>query len=89
MPDHKRDCRPLLLGEREELRRQFARQIAIERYKARNPEAVQDREQQERIFGGLFESFSFFDQQTRPSAAALVSGAAKPLTWPSGFMRAT
>ena len=33
--------------------------------KVRDPEAVEDREQQQRVFGRLSERFSLFDQQTR------------------------
>ena len=66
MPDHERDCRPLLLGERQKLRRKLAHRIAIECYKVRDPEAVEDREQQQRVFGRLSECFSLFDQQTCP-----------------------
>jgi hypothetical protein len=57
MPDHERDCRPLLLGERQELHRVFAQSVAAERYKAGDPEAVKNREQQERLFGRLFERY--------------------------------
>ena len=64
--------------------------VAIERYIVRDPEAVEDREQQQRVFGRLSERFSLFDQQSAPApAAALVSGAAYPLTWMSGVMSAT
>ena len=65
MPDHERSCRPLLLGERQELRRELAHQVAVERHEVRDPEAVEDREQQQRVFGRLPECFSLFDQQTR------------------------
>ena len=64
MPDHERDCRPLLLGERQELRRKLAHHVAVERHIVRDPEAVEDREQQQRVFGRLSERFSLFDQQT-------------------------
>ena len=40
MPDHKRDCRPLLLGQCEELRRKLAHHVAVERRVVRDPEAV-------------------------------------------------
>jgi len=46
MPNHERDCRPLLLRERQELRREIATDIAIECHKVRCPEGVEDREQQ-------------------------------------------
>ena len=71
MPDHERDCRPLLLGERQELRRKLAHHIAVERHIVRDPEAVEDREQQQRVFGRLSERFSLFDQQTRPLRSRL------------------
>ena len=40
--------------------------IAVECHKVRDPEAVEDREQQQRVFGRLSERFSLFDQQTCP-----------------------
>ena len=45
MPDHERGCRPLLLGERQELGRKLAHGVAVERHVAYDPEAVEDREQ--------------------------------------------
>ena len=59
-------CRPLLLGERQELRRKLAHHVAVECNEVRDPEAVENREQQQRIFGRLSERFSLFDQQTCP-----------------------
>ena len=56
--------RSLLLGEREELRRKFAHSIAVEGHKVRDPEAIEDREQQQRIFGRLSQRFGLLDQQT-------------------------
>ena len=64
MPDHERDRRPLLLGERQELRCELAQSVAVECHKVRDPKAVEDREQQQRVFGRLAERFSLFDQQT-------------------------
>ena len=64
MPYHERDCRPLLLRESEELRREIATDIAIERHKVRDPEAVEDLEQQQRVFGRLSQRLSLLDQQT-------------------------
>ena len=66
MSDHERHCRPLLLGERQELRRKLAHHIAIECHIVRDPDAVEDREQQQRVFGRLSERLSLFDQQTCP-----------------------
>jgi hypothetical protein len=64
MPDHERDFRPLLLGEPQELRRKIAHHVAVERYKVRDPEAVEDRKQQQRVFKRLAKRFSLFDQPT-------------------------
>src|ERR1700723_1397836 len=64
MPHHDRDCRPLLLRKREELRREITTDIAAEGHKVRDPEGVVDREQQQRVFGRLSQGFSLFDQQT-------------------------
>src|SRR5262249_46959830 len=61
-----RSRRPLLLGERQELRRKPEYHVAVERHIVRDPEAVENREQQQRVFGGLSERFGLFDQQMRP-----------------------
>ena len=50
MPDHEGACRLLLFGERQELRRKLTYGVAVERHEARGPEAVEDREQQQRVF---------------------------------------
>ena len=63
MPNHERDCRPLLLRERQELRREIATGIAIECHKVRSPEGVKDREQQQGIFGRLSQRFGLLDQR--------------------------
>ncbi len=63
MPNHERDCRPLLLRERQELRREIATDIAIECHMVRGPEGVEDREQQQRIFGRLSQRFGLLDQR--------------------------
>jgi hypothetical protein len=64
MPDHERDSRPLFLGERQELHRKLAHHAAIERNVAHAPDAVEDRKQQQRVFGCLSERFSLCYQQT-------------------------
>ena len=71
MPDHERASRPLLLGERQELCCKLERHVAIECDKVGDPEAIEDREQQQRVFGRLSERFSLFDQQTRPLLSRL------------------
>src|SRR6516165_4086944 len=58
------DSRRLLLRQRQELRRKLAHHVAVDRYMARNPKAVENREQQQRVFYRLSKRFSFFDQQT-------------------------
>jgi len=60
-----RDCSPLLLGERQELRRKIATNITVECHQIRHPEAIEDREQQQGVFGRLAQCFSLFDQQAR------------------------
>src|SRR6516165_7715938 len=64
MPDHERNGRPLRLRERQELCRKLAYHVALEGDVVRDPEAVENREQQQRIFGGLSERLRLFDQQT-------------------------
>src|SRR5208282_777819 len=71
MPDHERDCRILLLGERQELRRKIARSVAVECSNVCDPETVEYRKQEQRVFGRLTERFSLFDQQTRPLSSRL------------------
>ena len=44
--------------------RKLAHHIAVECHKVRGPEAVEDREQQQRVFGRFSERFSLLDQQT-------------------------
>ena len=62
MPDHERDCRFLLLCQGKEPCRKLADGVAVERGVIRDPEAVEDREQQQRVFGRLSDRLSFFDQ---------------------------
>ena len=71
MPDHERAGRPLLLGERQELRRKLAHHVAVERHIVRGPEAVEDREQQQWVFGRFSERFRLLDQQTCPLRSRL------------------
>ena len=42
MPDHVRDCRSLLVGERQEIGRKITTDIAIECHKVCDPKAVKD-----------------------------------------------
>src|SRR6476469_205501 len=71
MPDHERDGRPLLPGESKELRRELTHHVAVDRHKVRNPEAVENRAQQQGVFGRLSERFSLFDQQACPLRSRL------------------
>src|ERR1700730_5869581 len=64
MPNHERAYRPLLLRQRQELRREIANDIAIECHEVRDPEGVEDGEQQQRVFGRLSQRFGLLDQQT-------------------------
>src|ERR1700745_1487081 len=64
MPNHERACRPLLLRQRQELRRETATDIAVEGHKIRYPEGVKNREQQQRVSGRLSERFGLLDKQT-------------------------
>src|SRR5215472_5202538 len=66
MPCNERPCRPLLLGECQELRRKLAHYVAVERHVVRDPKAEEDREQQKLVCGWLSGRFSLFDQQTCP-----------------------
>ena len=46
MPNHEGDCRSFFLGEGQELRREVAQSVAVERHIVPDPESVNDREQQ-------------------------------------------
>jgi hypothetical protein len=89
MPYHDWNCRSLFFSKRQEMGGEIATGIAIEYDQVRDPKAVKDREQKQRIFGGLSEGFGLFDSRRACSTAALVSGAAYPLIWMSGVMSAT
>src|SRR5580704_19412920 len=64
MPDHERGDSPLLLRQCQEPRRKLAHHVAVERHMARDPKAVEDREQQQRVFGDLSKRLYLIDQQT-------------------------
>ena len=66
MANHERDCRSLLLGERQELRCEVAQNVTIKRHIVPDPEAVEDREQQQRVFGRLSERLRSLDIQSVP-----------------------
>src|SRR5262249_44681516 len=66
MPHHERDDRPLLLGERQEVRRKLVQPLAVERHKVCDPAPKEDRKQQKGIFGWLSDCFSLLDQKTCP-----------------------
>ena len=57
MPDNKWDGCPLLLRERQELRRKLTDNLAVERDVVCDPRAPKDREQQQRVFRRLSERF--------------------------------
>ena len=63
MPDHERDCRPLLLGERQDFHRNFAQGVAAECDETRVPQAVEDREQHQRVFDSLPQRLDPLDQR--------------------------
>src|SRR5215469_14214046 len=63
MSQHERNPRSLLLGEGQELRREIAADITIKCRNIRDPEAVEDRKQQQRVFGRLSERLSSLDEQ--------------------------
>ena len=66
MTDHDRNRRLLLLCEFKELRRKLAMRVALGRHEAREPAAVEHREQQQRVFDRLSERVGLFDQQACP-----------------------
>ena len=64
MPDHKRTARLLFLGEGKELCRQRSHGVAIECHIVRSPQAVENREQKQRVFGRLTQRFRSFNVKT-------------------------
>src|SRR3974377_1979147 len=63
VPNHERNRRSLLFGELQELRCEVAQSSAAECHIVPDPETVNDREQEQRIFGRLSERNSSFDIQ--------------------------
>ena len=61
VPDYERECRSLFFGERQELRRKVSHGIPIERPSVRDPDAIEHREQEQRVFGRLSQRFGSFD----------------------------
>src|SRR5262249_39704162 len=66
MRNHERYCRSLLVGERQKLRREASQIVAVEAHKVPDPEPIEDREQQQRVFGRLSERFGLFDMRACP-----------------------
>jgi hypothetical protein len=66
VPNQARACSPLGLGECHEVGRDIATDIAVECHPTRGPDAIEDREYQQRVFGRVPERLSLFDQNTRP-----------------------
>ena len=74
MAVHQRYCRPLLRRKRQELRRKLAHGIAVKRNMAHDPHAIEDREQQQRIFGQALQALPPARSTVAPDpSAALVS----------------
>ena len=65
MPDRERERRSLFLRKRQAMRGKLAQHVAIERHIVRDPEAVKDREQQQRVIGRLSDRFGLLDPKTR------------------------
>ena len=71
MPNHQRDRRPLFFRKRQKMRRKLAHHFAVERDETRDPEAVEDRKQQQWVFGWFSKRLRLFDQQTSPLRRSL------------------
>ena len=65
MPDHQRSRGFLFLSKRQELGGEIATYIAIECHDVCGEDTLENREQQQRVFRGLSEHISLFEQQTR------------------------
>src|SRR5262249_36912540 len=60
-PNHARECCPLVLGKRQEFRSTLAHDVALESYKVRDAETVEDGKPQQRILQMLPERVSSLD----------------------------
>ena len=90
MPDHERGGCSLLLCERKKLRRKIAHHVAVERHIVRGPKTPYRTENSSSGSSGGSPSASACSISKRArSTAALVSGAAYPLTCMSEVMSAT
>ena len=89
MPDHERNRRSSASRRVPRTARKLAHSIAVECHKVRDPNAVEDREQQQRVFGRLSERFGLFDQQTCLLYGRFGFRRSIPLTCMSGVMSAT
>jgi len=80
MPDHKRNRGVLFLRKREEIGREIETDIAIECQSVRGPEAVEDKNDSSGSSEGSLSASACSISRRACSTAALVSGAAYPLT---------
>jgi hypothetical protein len=69
--DHQGGRSPFFLRKLQELSRKFTNDVAVKRHIVRNPEAVEHREQEQRVFRRLSERFGLLDQQTCPLRGCL------------------
>ena len=65
MTDHDRGGRPLHFRELEELRREFPRDIAVERQRVRAPNSIENRKQRQGIFRLLAQRLRLLDEEAR------------------------
>ena len=65
MANHEWGCCSLFFGECQGFVCKVAYNITIACYITPNPEAVEDQEQQQRVFGSFSQAFGLFNQQTR------------------------
>ena len=63
MPYHERNRRSLLLSECQELRCEITADVAIERVMVGDPEAIENREQNQWVFGSLSERFRSLNEE--------------------------
>src|SRR6516165_966389 len=65
MRDHEWDWLPLFFSQRHELSCQIEHHLAIDLNECCGPDPVKDEKQQQRVFRGLSQCFSLFDQLAR------------------------
>ena len=65
MPEHERDCRSMLLRQRQALRRKLTHSIGLKRHKVRHPKTEEDRKQNQWVLDRFARCLGAFDKYAR------------------------